>query len=71
MLAAITQGKGFTSANYLILRVVAAFPLDVNLESASPAVHRALGEDRHALARLYRGALTTELITCQGRSCTG
>lgn len=56
---AINQGEDSKSARYTILWVVAAFPLDVNFESASPTVHRALGEDRNALAGLFRGALST------------
>ena len=53
MFAAISQGEGFRSARYIILRAVAAFPLDVNVSSESPAVHHALGGDRNALAGCF------------------
>jgi hypothetical protein len=64
MLGAINLGECFTGRQYNILRVVAAFPLDVNFESSSKAIQRALVEDKHPLAALSHVLLTAELATC-------
>jgi hypothetical protein len=61
MLDAINQGDRFTGPKYNILRLVAAFPLDVNFKSSSLAVKQVLSQDTHALAKLSRTALMAEL----------
>ena len=72
MLGAINQGDRFPGLQYNILRVVVAFPLSADVESSGGAVQKALGEDRHPLARLPRAALIAELATCQdGKSFLG
>ena len=53
---------------YKILRVVAAFPPDVNFKSSSKEVKRALAEDEHQLAKLSHGAFTETLATLQNGS---
>ena len=63
MKAAINQDERFTPGPYNILRVIAASPLDFNLDSPSLAVQAALEEDRHILAKLPRTVLATELAT--------
>ena len=69
MLGAINQGNNFPGQQYNILRVVAAFPFDIDFKSSSKAVQDALREDTHPLAKLPRAVLTAELATCQdGRS---
>jgi hypothetical protein len=63
MLGAIKLGDRFTGQKYNILRVVAAFALDVNFQSSSKAVQTALREDAHPLAKLSRVALAAALAT--------
>jgi hypothetical protein len=64
MLTAINKpDESFTTGRYNILRVVAAFPLDVNFNSGSTEVGNVLREDKHALALLPRSALTSALAT--------
>ena len=65
MLGAINQGNHFVGPEYNLLRVVAAFPLDVDFMSSSKAVQDALQEDTHPLAKLPRAVLTAELATFQ------
>jgi len=64
MLGAINQGEESLGHKYNILRVVAAFPLDVNFQSSSKVVQMALDEDEHPLAALSHAILTAELATC-------
>jgi hypothetical protein len=61
MLAAI--GKDTATGMYNILRVVGAFPLTADFNSRSTDVRDALENDGHALAQLFRPALTTALAT--------
>lgn len=70
MLAAINKPhEKFTTGRYNILRVVAAFPLNVNFKSMSTDVQSAMGEDSHPLALLPRSALASALATSpDGRS---
>ena len=48
---------------YPILRVVAAFPLDVNFGSNSEKVQDALEEDTHPLARLSQTMLASVIAS--------
>jgi hypothetical protein len=64
MLAAINKREdAFTGGDFNILRVVAAYPLDVNLHSRSKFDEAALLADRHPLATLKRATLLTSLAT--------
>ncbi|CAG8719929.1 11572_t:CDS:2, partial [Acaulospora colombiana] len=53
----------FMGGRYNILRVVAAFPLDVNFSSISKHVQDALSEDKHDLASFSHTALVSALAT--------
>lgn len=63
MLAAINKGERFTTGKYNILRVVAAYPLVADFDSASVKVQERLIQDNHALAQLDGTALIAEFST--------
>jgi len=66
MLEATNLGKPpSTGTPHNILRVVAAYPLDVNFDAESKPVEAALGMDEHPLAKLSQAALAAELATCE------
>jgi hypothetical protein len=50
-----------TKGKYHILRVVAAFPLDVNFSTTSKVVRRALEKDEHPLASMSHEGLISAL----------
>jgi hypothetical protein len=52
MLKAINGEDASFTSGYNILRVIAAYPLDVNLSSTSSDIARALRDDNHPLAIL-------------------
>lgn len=63
-LEAINQPlESFTEGRYNILRVIAAYPLEVGLESRSKYVKEALQRDKHTLALLQRSALVAAVAT--------
>ena len=64
---AINLEDQFTDGEYNILRVVAAFPLDVNFDSTSKKVQESMEKDVHALAKLSQTAFTAELATSPDR----
>jgi hypothetical protein len=58
----IPSNGRFTKGKYNILRLIAAFPLGVNLNSKSMAIRKALEEDDHQLACLRGTVLTSALV---------
>jgi hypothetical protein len=52
-----------TGSKYNVLRVIAAFPLGVDFNSASKKVQKTLKEDNHPLASLPGSVLTSALAT--------
>jgi len=66
MLEATNLGRPpSTGTPYNTLRVVAAYPLDVNFAASCKEVEDALEMDEHPLAKLSHAALTAELATCK------
>jgi hypothetical protein len=64
MLNAINvAGYSSISETYSLLRVLAAFPLDIDLDANSDGIRRALDEDDHPLAVLSHSALVSVLAT--------
>lgn len=64
MLAAINKPEDcFTGAKFNILRVVAAYPLNANLNSRSNAVQAMLKADEHPIATLKHAPLLASLAT--------
>lgn len=71
MLAGINkQCASFTSGEYNILRVVAAFPLLVNFNSTSRDVGKRLSQDSHPLAQLSSAAFVFQLTKFPSRRDT-
>ena len=65
MLKAINKADDcFTGAQYNVLRVVAAYPLDANFGTRSLEVQKALNEDNHPLASLEHAPLLAALTRC-------
>jgi hypothetical protein len=55
----------FTGARYNILRVIAAYPLDADVNSqASKTIKEAIREDNHPLATLLHAPLLSSLTRC-------
>jgi hypothetical protein len=64
MLDAINvAGYPSISETYSLLRILAAFPLDIDLNANSDSIRRELNEDSHPLAVLSHSALTSVLAT--------
>jgi hypothetical protein len=63
MLKAINKEGCYTGAEYNILRVVAAYPLDAKFTTASSKVQRALVEDKHPMATLRHAPLLASLAS--------
>jgi hypothetical protein len=57
------RDEGRTRGKYHILRVVAAFPRNINLTSRPDAVQKALLEDEHPLVSLPHTSLTSVIAT--------
>jgi len=65
MLKPINEAEDcFTGARYNILRVIAAYPLDANLDSQSENIQGAIREDKHPLATLRHAPLLASLTRC-------
>ena len=63
MLEATNLGRPPSTEN--ILRVVAAYPLNVNFDAPQEQIEDALEMDERPLARLSHAALTAELAACE------
>jgi hypothetical protein len=66
MLNSINKGPCFTGEQFNILRVVAAFPLTSNMNSASTHVQAAIKGDGHPLATLNPEVLFAALARFDG-----